>query len=333
MMPLFLLGLFGTFWAVRESALSERIQEGVRYGGLVSAQTNPYTSYSLYAMYSLLDGGTLPLGRTSCTVDLGPSLTANRGTFWQPASPPTFTCKPSTSLVGGATQNLLLQDIYLNATTSSPVDGYLTSHVLGTTTTPLSAAQNYFRSPDVGTLMSCTSVGADLKISLEGGSDTTTATSAATPLPLAPNATSVFGGPLTCVTFAGASPKQSYTPLVAPPTLSPTPSPTPTPTPTQTPAPTPTPTSTPKPTPTPVPTPTASPAPTGTPVPTPTPCDNGDGEGDGKGNCACKGDKGDGNCNTPPPTATPAPTPTPTPVPTPTPTPDPYGTPPGGLKG
>jgi hypothetical protein len=48
-LPLFLMGLFGVMWAVREGAMSERVQMGVRYGGVVTQLSNPYASYSLYA--------------------------------------------------------------------------------------------------------------------------------------------------------------------------------------------------------------------------------------------------------------------------------------------
>ena len=339
MMPLFLTGLFGMFWAVREATLSERVQEGVRYGGLVSAQSNPYTSYSLYAMYSLLDGGTLPLGATNCVVDLGPAMTAGRSSFWLPATPATFNCKPTTSLVSGTTQNILSQDILLSDNATAPVDGYLSSHVLGMTTTPLSAAQNYFRSPDVGTLMSCSNVGDEIKASLEGGSDSITPITAATLIPLTVPASSVFPAPLACATFGAAPPPSTFVPLQ-------TPSPTPTPVPTATPSPTPAPTATPTPTPaTPTPVPTATPTvkPTATPTPTPAPCFNilniiiicPTPTPAPTATPTVRPTATPIPTATPVPTATPLPTATPTVVPTatPVPTPNPYGTPPGGLTG
>src|SRR5271156_821347 len=54
-LPLFLMGLFGIMWAVREGAMSERVQMGVRYGGVVTQLANPYADYSLYAMYATID--------------------------------------------------------------------------------------------------------------------------------------------------------------------------------------------------------------------------------------------------------------------------------------
>ena len=55
-MPLFLLGLFGVMLAGKEGALSERVQLGIRYGGVISSLQQPYLSYSIYSMYSTIDG-------------------------------------------------------------------------------------------------------------------------------------------------------------------------------------------------------------------------------------------------------------------------------------
>ena len=54
-LPLFILAMYGLFWAVRTATLSERLQIGARYGGLVSSLKNPYLSYSLYNLYATLD--------------------------------------------------------------------------------------------------------------------------------------------------------------------------------------------------------------------------------------------------------------------------------------
>ncbi|MBC5821693.1 MAG: hypothetical protein GIX01_06910 [Candidatus Eremiobacteraeota bacterium] len=313
-MPLFLLGLFGVMLAAKEGALSERVQLGIRYGGVVSSLQQPYLSYSLYSLYSTIDGSPSnnPNTCAGVTSSANSSLTVGRASFWQPITGSIVpTCSGSISLVTGKSQNMLLENSFIGLTAQAPAGGYLSANVLGGSTYETgAAAENFIRSPDSGSLAACTPVGDTIKASLEGAEDSTTSSdTVSTPFPQSVQPTPVFVAPTVCKSFAPINPLPTATP---PPTPQPTATPTPTPKPTQTPQPTPTPipTASPVHTPTPVPTPTvkptATPAPTPkpTPKPTPTPCDD--------------------DC----PTATPKPTPTPTAKPTPT--PNPSASPPPG---
>jgi len=327
-LPLFLLGLFGVMWSVRASALSERVQLGVRYGGVVNAVQNPYLSYSLFSMYATLDGQS-PVDLTKCPNADTSALTSGRATFWHPSGTPLTDCKSSVNLLPVASPNqyILLQNDFVALTAVAPVDGYLSANNIISATRSQLASANFFRSPDIGQLMSCTPIGQAVKASLEGGSDASTANTAATPMPLIVPITSVVQAPLKCTTYG---PDPSPPPATPGPTPVPTPTPTPTPAPTPTPQPTLSPPPTPPPTPTPIPTATAvptataiptstpSPTPTRTPAPTPTPCDDG------------KGDDGNGNGNGNGKNKCPSPTPSPPPTPSPTPTPDP-SPPPGNI--
>jgi len=319
-MPLFLLGLFGVMLAAKQGALSERVQLGIRYGGVVSSLQQPYLSYSLYSMYSTIDGSPSnnPDTCNGVTASADSSLTVGRASFWQPiAGSISPTCSGTISLVTGKSQNMLLENSYIGLSARAPAGGYLTANVLGGNTyEAAAAAENFIRSPDSGSLVACTPIGDAIKASLEGREDTSTSsTTLSTPFPESVPPTPVFVAPIACKTFAPINPLPAATP---PPTPQPTLTPTPTPTPTQSPKPTPTPipTTTPVHTPTPVPTPTlkptATPVPTTppTPKPTPTHCDD--------------------DCPTATPSPTPTPTPTAKPTPTPRPTPNPSASPPPG---
>ncbi len=80
-------------------------------------------------------------------------------------------------------QPILLHNDYATLTASAQVDGVIQSAALKTTRTQVQAAENFFQSPDLGTLLTCTLLGPAVKGSLEGRNDTTTPTTAATPLP------------------------------------------------------------------------------------------------------------------------------------------------------
>jgi len=316
MMPVFLLGLFGTIWAVRESTLSERVQESVRYGGAVSLQHNPFESYSLFSLYNVLDGAPSPTG--ACAFDGGPALSSGRA-FWLPtAGSTTENCTEYISRVGAVNDGVVLQNSIINVSAAAPEGGYLLGNAFNNRNYSVQASQNFFRSPDIGQLAACTPLGNAIKRSLEGGvNDGATTTNVPTPLPLRPVANQVVVEPLVCATFS---------PPTAGPTSTPPPSPTPTQTATQGGSPTPTPTATGTPTASPTPTksPTPKPTPTGSPTaaPTPTP-------------------KSSPTMSPTPPVSTPKPSPssvptkTPKPRPTasPTPTPDPDATPPGSGQG
>ncbi|MDQ2908826.1 MAG: pilus assembly protein, partial [Candidatus Eremiobacteraeota bacterium] len=216
-MPLFLLGLFGVMLAAKQGALTEKVQLGIRYGGVISSLEQPYLSYSAYSMYATLDGSpsTNPNKCSGVASSADSDLTVGRATFWQPISGSvTPTCLGGISLVAGQTQNILLEDSYIGLTAQVPADGYLSANALGgSTTETASAAENFIRSPDAGTLLSCTPLGDAVKASLEGQQDNLTPDSpASTPFPVSVPPTPVIVAPAVCKTFAPASPLPVETP-------------------------------------------------------------------------------------------------------------------------
>jgi hypothetical protein len=277
-LPLFLMGLFGIMWAVREGAMSERVQMGVRYGGVVSQLSNPYADYSLYALYATVDGAppTNPLACQAASQSVvdgaGP-----RASFFAPASAPSPSCFANQAIITGPEsyyQPVLVQD---NAAliSSTTANGGFMSNVLGTTTSSNSGLQNFFRSPDVATLTECSGMGSTVQSSLEGEFDTTTPTSAPTLMPSSVVAVSVIATPEVCLAFSPppglASPSPTPSPTASPsPTPTPSPSPTASPTKAPTASPAPTPTKAPTASPAPTAKPTASPVPTAKPTSTPT---------------------------------------------------------------
>jgi len=323
-MPLFLLGLFGVMLAAKQGALSERVQLGIRYGGVISSLQQPYLSYSLYSMYSTIDGSPSnnPDTCNGVAASADSNLTVGRASFWQPtAGSINPTCSGTISLVTGSTQNMLLENSYIGLTAQAPAGGYLSANVLGGRTYEAAgAAENFIRSPDSGSLAACTPVGDAIKASLEGAEDVKTSSdTVSTPFPESVPATPVFVAPTVCKTFTPINPLPPETP---PPTLPPTPPPaspspspppaSPSPPPSTTPKPTTSPVHTPTPVPTPTGPPTATPVPTKppTPKPTSTPCED--------------------DCPTATPSPSPTPKPTPKPTPTSTPTPNPSASPPPG---
>jgi hypothetical protein len=349
-LPLFLFALFGIIFAANAGALSERVQLGVRYAGVLSAQSNPYLDYSLYALYNNL--GTTSFAPTqACFAPPAQALTGGSLTtipnaagssdpanafarFWQPLAV-TPGCDGGPQFI--ARGNDLSRDYLLlrnGATLSATpnVPSYLAGLLGGSRT---SARGTFYRSPNLATLLACDSdVRNVLTASLRPGSDTSSpavppqpldATLASQQLALAASCDSTTGA-----TPPPASPTPTAPPTAAPPTATPSPiptpsaSPSPTPKPTSTPTPKPTSTPTPKPTATPTPKPTSTPTPkptaTPTPKPTSTPTPKPTSTPTPKPT----------STPTPKPTSTPTPTPTATPTATPTPTPTAQGTPPSG---
>ncbi len=267
-LPIFLLGLYGVLWSVRQGALAERVQLGVRYGGVITGLADPYDSYSLYALYATIDGhpptGVAAPGSPAPCIGPDPTqVTAGRASFWNSASatPVTGACTAAVVTISSPqpfSQPIIVQANFGYLLAEAPAQGYLAAGAFAgesNATEHVAAQQNFFRSPDVGTLVQCTRIGAFVKASLEPASDTSSP-NPATPMPMTvPNVT-VFQADNTCSTFAPV-------PTPAPPTAPPS---TPTPSPTGTPA-SPQPTLTPPATATPQVTGSASPTPTTTPVP------------------------------------------------------------------
>ena len=293
-LPVILVALYGVSWGIREGAVSERAESAVRYAGVVSAVQNPYHDYSLYALYNnlgatsnvqtsqctppsslFLTGGTLPvqIPGTPASQSVTPS-------FWQPDSAPSAFCgsAPVRQLFSGANRSyLLLQSVpSISAVVSD--GGFLgTSWTLGNS---LATSYNFYRSPDVATLMHCiNSVNVPVSASL---APLTYSSSVSTIAPLGagdfnsqalsldPNCQSGIG---TQPPVPTPVPQQWAGGTTPPPSPGPGASPgaTPTPNATATPGATPGPTAVPSASPTAAPSATPTPTPSDTPTPAPTP--------------------------------------------------------------
>jgi len=180
MMPLFLVAFFGLIWAMKDSSLSARAALAVRYGGMVDSLQQPYVAYSLYDVYATIDN-VVPAANTTCYPGDASQLTAGYHAFWLPNTTAALVtpCATKVAIISSPetyTQPVMLRNDYASITATAPVGGYLTSALHGSTTT-VRAAENFFRGPDVGTIMTCTTIGAVIKASLEGKSDTAVPTS------------------------------------------------------------------------------------------------------------------------------------------------------------
>ncbi|MDQ2872717.1 MAG: hypothetical protein M3R35_06280 [Candidatus Eremiobacteraeota bacterium] len=161
MLPLFLLVLYAVIWTVQSGVVNERVQVAVRYSGLVSNESSPYAQYSLYALYTNLEGSTPPV--PSCVAPTSDAL-LNSGqfpgpttsAFWKPVGVANGTCASGNVTMQG---NGLLQPLVFTHTLSSitaqtPVEGVLKT-ALGTSTQQVDASQNYLDAPGIGTMLSC----------------------------------------------------------------------------------------------------------------------------------------------------------------------------------
>jgi hypothetical protein len=227
-MPVFLIALLGVLWTMKESSLSERVHMGVRYSGMVSSLQQPYESYSLYAMYAAIDD-VVPADVSACYAGAPSQLTSGFASFWQPTStaPIVSPCVSSVVIVNGPetySQPVILRNDYASLFATAPVGGFLSHAVFsGQTTTGLRAAENFFRSPNVGSLLTCTTLGPAVKLSLEGRTDPSTYTApmtggtgsipvtSSTPLPLNVTVNSVVTGTgASCATPAFTVPAAPY---------------------------------------------------------------------------------------------------------------------------
>jgi Flp pilus assembly protein TadG len=198
-MPLFLIGLFGVMWAMKDASLSVRAQEAVRYGGMVDSLQQPYDAYSIYEMYATIDNYIPPPNATCYSGDTS-AFTAGYHSFWLPTSTGVVTpCVSAIAIVSSPetyTQPVILRNNYSSISATSPVSGYLSTAALhGVSTTTVRAAENFFRSPEVGALLTCTTLGAAIKGSLEGFSDKVVPSSLTTAMPtVMPTPTTVVNG-------------------------------------------------------------------------------------------------------------------------------------------
>lgn len=264
-MPLFLLGFYGIFWAIRAGTLSERLQYGVRYAGTISSQTDTYKRLSIESLYSEVDGITR-LGPQACATSDPAVLTQNRPVFFQPLSIAQNQCHGQSTIVTGPesySMAFFTENDFIKMSANMPANGYLSSIGFSNNAASLSASQNYFKPPGITTSYLCGAAKNDSKASLEGFYDTRA--SSATQSLLLP-ITPIAGSPY-ATDCSPVSPAPTLlpvdTPVPAGNTFTIPPTPKPSVTTVGTAAPTPVPTATPAPTPTPVPTPI--PTPTGSP--------------------------------------------------------------------
>jgi len=198
-MPLFLLGFFGVIWAMKDASLSARTQLAVRYGGTVDSLQQPYEAYSLYALYAAIDDAP-PADNAACYSGDAGKLSTGYAPYWLPdtTAPLVTPCSSTVAIVSGAevySQPVILRNNYSSIFATTGVNGYISAAALnGATETGTRAAENFFRTPDLGTLLTCTSLGPLVKGSLEGLSDTAVPATAPTPIPTTPVTSAVVTG-------------------------------------------------------------------------------------------------------------------------------------------
>jgi hypothetical protein len=198
MMPLFLLGFFGVIWAMKDASLSARVALAVRYGGMVDSLQQPYVAYSLYNVYATVDN-VVPAQNATCYAGDAAQLSAGYHSFWLPVSSALITPCVSTIVIISSpetyTQPVILRNDYSSMSATAPVSGYISLSALhGATTTTVKAAENFFRSPDVGTILTCTTLGPAIKASFEGRSDAAVPTGLMNSIPYAPATAAVVTG-------------------------------------------------------------------------------------------------------------------------------------------
>jgi len=192
--PLFVLAFFALLWAMRDSSLSERVQLGVRYTGMIQSLADPYASFSLYTAYATIDNNS-PAAAQPCYAGSKSTITQGHASFWQPSNMASSIPSCALSIIDKPekySMPVLLRNNFAALSAQLNVDGLQTA-IIGTATN-VQASQNFFRSPDVGTLLLCTTLGDAVKLSLEAQNDTTTSTRAAAPLPLNVDPNDVING-------------------------------------------------------------------------------------------------------------------------------------------
>ena len=154
-LPLFVLAMLGVLWALKAGVLGERVQLLARYAGTVTAQSNPYDSYSFYATYQAAAGKPLTPKCLAPTDALlsgeGPiqAPAAPTPKFWQPVSDAVATPVCGRAIAG----NALVVHSKFTINAASDVPGTLQS-VMGSALN-WNATLNQLQPPDMGTLVTC----------------------------------------------------------------------------------------------------------------------------------------------------------------------------------
>ncbi len=161
-LPVFLLVMFGVIWALQTGVLGERVEMVARYGGMVSAEINPYQQYSLYAAYSAAAGSPLTSSCATPPPDLikgGAPLAAPAAAtlaFWQPSQNSATagaSCGKSISNGSGLSAPMLLGRTSITVSASNDVP--TTLQPFAGTQTQRVASLTSFSSPAMATLIAC----------------------------------------------------------------------------------------------------------------------------------------------------------------------------------
>lgn len=223
-MPFFLLCLFGLIWAVQASSVAERSQFGVRSGGVIASNYQPYKAYSLYSIYATIDG-VPPASSTNCYIADQTILGASRSSFFKPSAIGVNECIGGFSALPISTDGYIfqntvfLQNNYVRLSASAPAANFLFAHGNAGINSSTLVSQNFFRTPDLPTMTCFTPIGGLVKASLEGfydRSDPSWSESKTPPMPGGYPAST--GAPLSsCQVFSGQpSPLPSDTPIPVP---------------------------------------------------------------------------------------------------------------------
>lgn len=161
-LPVFLIAMFGVIWALQSGVLGERVQMAARYGGMVSAQGNPFDQYSLYSVYGAAVGTPVvaPCGAPPAQMlsDGSPLVAPAPASpqFWQPSGSPvvTGTCGRTVSTAAGLSGPKLLGHATMTVDATNDVPLSLQA-AFGAALTPWNATINQLESPDMGTLVAC----------------------------------------------------------------------------------------------------------------------------------------------------------------------------------
>ncbi len=160
-LPVFLLAMFGVIWALQTGVLGERVQLLARYGGMVSADIDPYEQYSLYAAYNAATGSPIPAPcmtpPSSLISDGAPLASPASGTlpFWQPSgnTAAATTCGYTHMSGGGMSSPMLLGSSQVSVSTSSSTPSALQSFIGAST--QRSASLNGFAAPGMAAMIGC----------------------------------------------------------------------------------------------------------------------------------------------------------------------------------
>lgn len=162
-LPTFIFILFAVIWSVQTAIVNERLQVAVRYSGLISSEINPYMEYSLYVIYNN-EGSTIGVAPQQCFTPSPDALT-NSGNYPGPASgsffTPTTVAATCTGNQVSFTSSMIRTELVrtdaatISATSAVPTLFNQAQYGWQNSTTPLGAAQNFLKTPDLGTLMHC----------------------------------------------------------------------------------------------------------------------------------------------------------------------------------